>query len=197
MSVQVGSQEKVRAEERAALMKSLRVLLAENFTDRISMERILDDAHLSVAYIVDAPNAIDRWFKALQNIDSHEGLLKLVDQLLTDFPEENQVLKRLHEIEEEAEAVRRHAQTMETFSSIVDDLAFTEDYIKRLRKPVHLDETVLAELEERMSKLYDLLDKLRPAQIGIIGRKSESTQAGDVEKCANRCIDSLQLYSDS
>ena len=33
-----------------------------------------------------------------------------------------------------------------------------------------------------MSKLYDLLDKLRPAQIGIIGRKSESTQAGDVEK---------------
>ena len=56
MSVQVGSQEKVRAEERAALMKSLRVLLAENFTDRISRERILDDAHLSVAYIVDAPN---------------------------------------------------------------------------------------------------------------------------------------------
>ena len=121
MSVQVGSQEKARTEERAVLMKNLRDLLAENYTDRISMERILDDAHLSVAYIVDASNAIDRWFKALQNIDSHKGLMKLVNQLLVDFPEENQVLKRLHEIEEEAETLRRHAQAMETFSSIANE----------------------------------------------------------------------------
>jgi hypothetical protein len=60
---------------------------------------------------------------------------------------------------------------------------------------VHLDPTALADLEERLSKLYDQLDKLRAAQEGIIPRKGESTQVRDIERLANRCIDALQLYS--
>ena len=197
MSTQVDSQGTATPDERNEAITRIRGFLAVAYPTRTDMELILFDALLPTEYITNETDPAKCWFKTLENIDRHKGLLKLVSKLLEENAD-NQDLIRLREIEEEARdaaTVKRQSEAVAVFTRIVNRLAFTENYISRLRSADDLDRTALADLEEQVSNLYRLLDKLRAAQEGVTVRKGEIMQANEIERRADRCIDAIQLYS--
>jgi hypothetical protein len=200
MSTQADPQDTAKPDERTEAIKKIRGLLAVAYPTRTHMERLLFDANLPIECVANETDPVNCWFKTLENIDRHKGLLKLVNVLLKpgEGNEGNEGLIRLREIEEEAEdaaTVKRQTEAVAAFTKIVNQLAFTDDYISRLHSAEDLETVALADLEEQLSKLYKLLEKLRAAQKGIRVRKGEIMQANEIEKRADRCIDAIQLYS--
>jgi hypothetical protein len=109
------------------------------------------------------------------------------------------VVEKLCALEEirrkDQDEMDRRALAVGTFTRLVGSMGFTTDHVRRLRKPEHPDRKVLAQLNDRLNGLYELLDELRAAQRGFTPRPDEAVQAQDIEEHANRCTDALLFYT--
>jgi hypothetical protein len=197
----VGEQRGTSEEQDAGadILKNFRDLLVREWPERTSMDRVLYDAGLQsyVKHISTDSKPAVNWHQALKKLDTDNKLLKFARTVQGEFDEPQDAVVKLIAFEEgRLDAIDANLQTraFEAFTRLLGRMTSATSYTRKLREPVHADLKDLAAIKDYLSSLYVLLDELRDAHKNTLMRQDAITQADEIERRMNHCVDSLQLY---